>query len=177
MEVFDGMRIFDELAFCRRFFVGFGRGFADDAAAAMPPPARAAVKPWGQWSRPPGGLILGVRPNSPAQRTMVESNRSRAFELLDQRGKGGIEDLQRPRTSSSLLMCVSQPLERHFDAADADFDQLNGRQAGAAEGRVAELLFQRLGAPRTSNALSCSDDIILRAARCSDCASFAAPDS
>jgi hypothetical protein len=32
----------------------------------MPPPARATLKPVGQWSRPPAGFTIGVRPNSPA---------------------------------------------------------------------------------------------------------------
>jgi hypothetical protein len=36
-----------------------------------PPPARARLKPVGQWSRPLKGLIFGVRPNSPQQTTIV----------------------------------------------------------------------------------------------------------
>lgn len=36
-----------------------------------PPPANKAVKHCGQWSRPPAGLTLGVRPNSLKAATIV----------------------------------------------------------------------------------------------------------
>src|SRR5258708_661746 len=57
----------------------------------MPPPAIDIVQHCGQWSRPPAGLIFGVRPNSPIATTIVlessprscKSSRSRLYAVSD----------------------------------------------------------------------------------------------
>ena len=102
-----------------------------------PPPARARLKPLGQWSRPPKGLILGVRPNSPQQRTTVRSSSSRLRQVAEQGGKGGVEVLDELAVDLVIVHVRVPAVERHLDAAHADFDQPPRGQAAAAEGAVA----------------------------------------
>src|SRR5437016_11655714 len=45
----------------------------------IPPPPITIDQHCGQWSRPPAGLILGVRPNSPIATTIVLSYMPRSF--------------------------------------------------------------------------------------------------
>jgi len=65
---------------------GTGRSFgyapsSSDAPTTWPPftppPAIDIVQHCGQWSRPPAGLIFGVRPNSPIATTSVLSSMPR----------------------------------------------------------------------------------------------------
>ena len=57
----------------------------------MPPPAIDTVQHCGQWSRPPAGLIFGVRPNSPIATTIVLSSSPRLVEVFEQRRVGVVE--------------------------------------------------------------------------------------
>ena len=105
----------------------------------MPPPARARLKPLGQWSRPPEGLTLGVRPNSPPHRTTVRSSSFRRDQVAQQRGERRVEHLD-ARLVDLVVVDVGVPaVERDLDAAHADLDQPACGQAAAAERRVAVL--------------------------------------
>ncbi len=55
------------------------------------------------------GLIIGVRPNSPIQRIVVDSSRAALVELLHQRAPAGIELRPRALDLVEIVWCVSQP--------------------------------------------------------------------
>ncbi len=130
----------------------------------MPPPAIARLKPLGQWSRPPSGLTLGVRPNSPQHRTTVRSSSCRRDRSRSKAANAGSSTWARALWISWLLTWASQPLERDLDAAHADLDQPARGQAAAAERAYRRTRRATLaGSCETSNALSCSEDIITRA--------------
>ena len=106
----------------------------------MPPPASARLKPVGQWSRPPVQVDLGRA----AELAAAEDDRaieqlSAASGRARSAANAGSRTLTCARWTSWLLTWVSQPSERHLDAAHADFDQPAGGQAAAAERRVAVL--------------------------------------
>ena len=60
----------------------------------MPPPASATLKPVGQWSRPPAGLIVGVRPNSPPQQHDRPLQQLALAQVAEQGAEGRVEGRQ-----------------------------------------------------------------------------------
>ena len=64
----------------------------------IPPPATAALKTFGQWSRPAFVLIFGVRPNSPHAITIVVAKQPALIQILNQRGIGAIPARQKAVT-------------------------------------------------------------------------------
>ena len=99
-------------------------------------------KPPGQWSRPPRGLTLGVRPNSPQHKTTVRSSNCRRNRSRNSAANAGSSILTASRhlIGSHEVVGVGIPaIESHLDAAYADLDEPASGQAAAAERRIAIL--------------------------------------
>ena len=77
-----------------------------------PPPATRALKTRGKWSRPPVGLIAGVRPNSPIQTTRVRSSIPRRFRSAMSVASAGSVCRESVAVRSWFCWWVSQPPER-----------------------------------------------------------------
>ena len=126
-----------------------------------PPPAIDIVQHCGQWSRPPAGLIFGVRPNSPIATTSVLSSRPRLAQILEQRRVGVVEHrpeqiaVRLDRAERRRAVDVPRDLVEHRlehvdrDEAHAGLDQPPRQQAAHAEAVAAVLFLQRRRAPST----------------------------
>ena len=116
----------------------------------------ATLQTPGQWSRPPDELIRGVRPNSPAATTSVDSSRPRLIEIVDQGREGAVEigkqDTSVVVESAEGRAAVTVPGDliehglEHVDSHDADagFDQTTSKQTILAEGCAPVLIAERL---------------------------------
>ncbi len=99
-----------------------------------PPPASHIVKPCGLWSRPSSPCAVGVRPNSPPQRTSVSSSSPRAFRSASRPAIG--RSTSRAFCAWSLLqVAVLVPLVAvgNLHEAHAALGEPPGHQALAAE--------------------------------------------
>ena len=127
-------------------------------------PASKVEKPCGQWSRPAVGFICGVRPNSPAQTTNVVSSKSRSSKRRSNAASPKSSVSQAAVCKLWLLTCESQPpnvTSTHLAPTSIKRDAAKQPRPNLLSPKP---LRSDADSSDTSNALSCSLDIIFKAA-------------
>ena len=165
MDVFDGGRAGGVL-------LPLGVGLADRQAAAEAAAGEGHAEALGPVVAAAGEVHLG----RPAELAAADDDRpveqAAPGQVAQEGGEGRVELLGAVAVDLVVVDVRVPAAERHLDAADADLDEPAGGEAAAAEGGVAVLgADARPARCDTSNAFSCSEDIITRAramvSRCS----------